>query len=90
VVDVVLGRSSLCNIYCSFIGVSFITKRTDSGRQPPPKAPGPPWTEEGQQQTEATIVLSRTWISFGGIRCCQTTGLEQRKLTWCSTFRWSL
>ncbi|XP_044443085.1 uncharacterized protein [Triticum aestivum] len=27
--------------HCSFIGVSFITKRTDSERQPPPKAPGP-------------------------------------------------
>uniref|UniRef100_A0A453II01 Uncharacterized protein n=1 Tax=Aegilops tauschii subsp. strangulata TaxID=200361 RepID=A0A453II01_AEGTS len=29
------------NFILSFIGVSFITKRTDSGRQPPPKAPGP-------------------------------------------------
>uniref|UniRef100_A0A8R7UMT2 Uncharacterized protein n=1 Tax=Triticum urartu TaxID=4572 RepID=A0A8R7UMT2_TRIUA len=31
----------LQNFILSFIGVSFITKRTDSGRQPPPKAPGP-------------------------------------------------
>ncbi|KAM3195287.1 hypothetical protein ACQJBY_071412 [Aegilops geniculata] len=29
------------NFILSFIGVSFITKRTDFGRQPPPKAPGP-------------------------------------------------